>query len=268
MESDKSDLSRGFFVALLLLVQQETFAGTLYFKDSVYEGEVVNGRPHGLGRWEWVDGSIYEGELFLGIRKGQGTYIYKNGDFYEGNWLNDKRDGSGTFVYHDGWIWSGIWSNDDPLHGSLTGPDGLQVIGLWIEDGRGSGVIVYPDGSKYVGKFQKSRVRTGEGKMFFPDGSSQEGRWLNDKRNGLLTLSKPDGTTLRQTFSNDKLIKESQVFAAPEDGGPRVGDTTDNRSYHGHDMGGDEVFAFGANSEKNFLQQLQQADGIETSRWH
>ena len=75
-----------------------------YFTDGkrngkTYEGEAVNGLPHGHGKYVYADGSFYEGEFQAGKRHGQGVYEslglcddegpmlrYQKG----GTWVKDK----------------------------------------------------------------------------------------------------------------------------------------------------------------------------------
>jgi hypothetical protein len=42
------------------------------------------GKPHGIGRYDWADGSYYEGEFREGYREGRGVFQEHNGCLYKG----------------------------------------------------------------------------------------------------------------------------------------------------------------------------------------
>lgn len=107
-----------------------------------YEGEVLAGRPHGIGKLftprgdakpgftldyegEWVQGSrigvgtryypngeTYSGDFVSNVRHGRGRYFFANGDMYAGEWLDDKRTGHGTYYYANGDIFTGNFNKD------------------------------------------------------------------------------------------------------------------------------------------------------------
>ena len=59
-----------------------------------YSGTVVNGIPHGMGRFEWDDGSVYEGDIANGVISGKGTFFRTDGTvirgfFKNGRWLEE-----------------------------------------------------------------------------------------------------------------------------------------------------------------------------------
>ena len=58
---------------------------------------------HGKGKKIWVDGSVYEGQFVNGKAEGTGRFIdSKNGFIYMGNWQNDKTNGQGTLTQVNG----------------------------------------------------------------------------------------------------------------------------------------------------------------------
>lgn len=57
--------------------------GKIIWSCSRYEGEIVNGVPHGKGKIIWNDGDIYEGNFVKGEKRGKGRYTYANGDVFE-----------------------------------------------------------------------------------------------------------------------------------------------------------------------------------------
>lgn len=44
--------------------------------DSKYEGDFVDSKKNGRGRYEWADGSYYEGTFFDGVFEGHGVYYF------------------------------------------------------------------------------------------------------------------------------------------------------------------------------------------------
>jgi phosphatidylglycerophosphate synthase len=67
--------------------------GLIIFRDSldIYEGELLNGRMHGQGVFNFGNGDRYEGEFEDGKEHGQGVYITVDGERYEGTWKHGKQ---------------------------------------------------------------------------------------------------------------------------------------------------------------------------------
>lgn len=79
--------------------------GKFEFADgSFYIGQFVRGKLDGEGRFEnRVDGVVYEGEWRKWKRCGRGREERKkSGEFYEGSWENDKKNGYGTYTCKEG----------------------------------------------------------------------------------------------------------------------------------------------------------------------
>ena len=58
----------------------------------VYEGDFINGKPEGKGKYIEDDGEYYIGQWKNGLKHGKGIFYYKNGTIkYDGNWINDKK---------------------------------------------------------------------------------------------------------------------------------------------------------------------------------
>ena len=55
-----------------------------------YKGDVVIGRPHGVGTLVYPDGNKYVGEFMNGLFHGQGTETLSNGWKYVGEWREGK----------------------------------------------------------------------------------------------------------------------------------------------------------------------------------
>ena len=67
--------------------------GSLYYSsgNKKYEGDIINDKFEGNGKFIWEHGTYYIGQFKNGFRNGKGTYYYSNGNIkYEGNWINGK----------------------------------------------------------------------------------------------------------------------------------------------------------------------------------
>ncbi len=191
--------------------------------EAFYEGEVVDGQPHGKGKLtyekfkehkfqiffegtfkegrpingklhEW-DGSIYEGEFELSAEYGHGKITYKDGQEYHGEWQRTDRMGEGSMVFlSNGSEFHGHWHDDHPSDGQMIFPDGTTFDGtfhqLSFEFARG--VITYIDGRKFEGWFDDDEKRDKfEGTMTYPNGDVIKGSLhiANvNKYEGMITL--------------------------------------------------------------------------------
>ena len=61
-----------------------TYAESLKFDASTYEGEVKKGKAHGVGIFTFLDGSTYEGKVKKNKIHGKGKYTDAQGKVYEG----------------------------------------------------------------------------------------------------------------------------------------------------------------------------------------
>merc|ERR1719284_2219251 len=74
-----------------------------------FEGDWVNGKMHGHGKYQYADGGVYEGDWYDGKMHGKGIYIFPNGNTYDGEWVNDMKEGYGTLTYQNGEKYDGYW---------------------------------------------------------------------------------------------------------------------------------------------------------------
>lgn len=72
----------------------------------------------GIGKLDYGDGSRYEGEFLNGSPHGQGICLYQNGDKYVGEWFKDQPNGQGKMEYHSGDVLDGVWQNGQFIRGS------------------------------------------------------------------------------------------------------------------------------------------------------
>ncbi|MBT5909034.1 MAG: hypothetical protein HOH25_04505, partial [Opitutae bacterium] len=74
-----------------------------------YEGERLNGIPHGKGIFTFPNGARYEGQLTNGKPNGFGVNLFANGDRYEGEYLKGKSHGQGKITMKSGSSYEGTW---------------------------------------------------------------------------------------------------------------------------------------------------------------
>ena len=72
------------------------------FGREAYEGDFVEGSPHGAGRMTMPNGDTYEGRFAVGLFHGRGKYTYVNGDVYDGDFVNGRQHGTGTLTGANG----------------------------------------------------------------------------------------------------------------------------------------------------------------------
>eukprot|EP00808_Paulinella_micropora_P031771 g29834.t1 len=94
-----------------------TKKGKIAWLHGKYQGDLVNGVPHGFGSWTHdTDGSSYSGKWRQGKQHGTGTAKLADGTEYEGMWENCKAHGYGTGFLADGSVFHrGLWANSKPV---------------------------------------------------------------------------------------------------------------------------------------------------------
>ena len=172
--------------------------------DVTYEGEGIVGRAGNIklrhGKMTYLDGDLvdcrYEGEFLEGRVQGQGKW-YRPADGtpdgileYEGEWQKGNYHGRGKLLYFDddsdwgGYRYEGEFVAGYPHgQGKWYRPDGtLEYEGEWQEDYfHGRGRSYHPDGTtiEYEGDWHESE-RHGQGTLYDRDGNIQRrGRWAH-----------------------------------------------------------------------------------------
>ena len=64
-----------------------------FFFFRCYEGDWVNGKREGVGKFTYADGAVYEGEWKDDRIHGQGRSVFASGNRYEGCWNNGRING-------------------------------------------------------------------------------------------------------------------------------------------------------------------------------
>ena len=107
----------------------------------VYQGQVKDGKPNGLGVIIYPDGMEYVGGLKNGVMNGQGTFTNANGEKYVGEWIGGRPTGQGTQTYYDGDKYVGLFK-DGKYHGqgTYTFSYGGKFVGEFKDDNRWNGI--------------------------------------------------------------------------------------------------------------------------------
>jgi hypothetical protein len=82
-----------------------------------YRGDFRAGRKHGKGVKTWASGDRYEGEFVDDRKQGFGKYLWgargpSAGESYAGGYVNDLRHGEGVYAWPSGDRYSGPWAQD------------------------------------------------------------------------------------------------------------------------------------------------------------
>lgn len=143
--------------------------------DSSYEGEWINDKKHGFGKLVFRN-TIYEGEFVDGILTGKGTLTYENGDKYE--YL-----GTDKIIVDDKEI--------DVIRGVITYVNGNVYEGQLIKDmfsfdflRNYHGTMKYANGDKYIGNWLNG-YKNGYGTYAYANGDTYNASWTRGRKNGL-----------------------------------------------------------------------------------
>ena len=102
-----------------------------------YEGDFINNKAEGNGKYIMKDGIYYIGQFKNYLRNGKGIMYYPNGKImYEGDYVNDKKEGNGKYILKDGSYYIGQFKNDlRNGRGLFYYSNGeINQEGIWIND--------------------------------------------------------------------------------------------------------------------------------------
>ena len=177
-----------------------------------YEGDLVNGVPHGRGSISLADGSRYSGGFVRGRLQGRGTLSFPDGSEYKGEVDGGLRHGRGTLIFEGGtaryvgeWVRGRREGRGTLFYGPLRrdGTSACFYRGQWRGDAReGQGLLRYASGNFYSGGWAADR-KSGLGRFVWSDlGEEYVGEWAEDlpEGNGVHTwfVALPSNTELPQ----------------------------------------------------------------------
>ncbi|MDB9517597.1 MORN motif-containing protein [Roseofilum reptotaenium CS-1145] len=158
-----------------------------YSNGDRYQGDFLNGRPHGVGVYIFFGGNRYEGNFLNGQPHGQGVLIRADDTRFEGIFENGTLTGTanrpGTIVFSTGEVYQGSLELF-PVPGNPTRQTSRP---------NGRGVFIFPDSSRYQGEFFQGQI-LGQGILVRPDGTRCQGRFFNQELDARVQCVFPDGT--------------------------------------------------------------------------
>ena len=124
-----------------------------------YEGQIINGKKEGKGKYIYKNGSIYEGYFKNDKKEGNGIFYYANGDRYKGLFKEGFYQGQGIFYFHNGDRYEGEFDkNKYSGKGKYFYHNGDIFEGLWKNDKKnGKGVYIYINGDKIIGNYKDGK---------------------------------------------------------------------------------------------------------------
>ena len=183
--------------------------GVYFHSDSrghMYEGQWLNGKWHGYGVLsDATDRVFFAGEFANGQCNGKGTYFHSDGSTYCGLWKDNKCHGQGTFTDTDGNKFTGMWKrNKRDGKGTCWYKNGLVYEGEWRNDEpHGAGSCTTAEGFVFKGQFSNGYVE-GRGHCTFPNGSVYKGNFRHGRKEGRGTLTFANGAVYEGSFRDDE----------------------------------------------------------------
>ena len=157
--------------------------GRIFFPNGdIYEGDIKNSLPHGVGTMEMINGERYKGDFIEGNMTGRGTYIFQDKSYYCGEIENGIFKGEGSMK----------WNNETEYHGNFVNSS-LQGKGKMYNN------II---GEKYIGNFNKNEF-DGIGIYYYKNGDIYEGNFDYGKKEGEGKYKRNDNVEFDLIWNND-----------------------------------------------------------------
>ena len=156
--------------------------GKFDFGYAVYEGDFLNGKPHGSGTMDYGSDDKYVGQFANGKEEGDGV-LYNATGFKAVRYINGYIQERKEKVIIGG---NNAYSSDINCQGDCA---------------NGYGTVRFPSGNVYTGNFSGGKFN-GQGKMKFASGNILEGEFRDHlPKSG--TFIYEDGTVFKGTFNAD-----------------------------------------------------------------
>ena len=224
------------------------YAETINYKSGAkYEGDLLDGKPHGYGIHTWPDGEKYIGEFKNDSYEGMGTYIYTDGSKYIGEFRDGLFHGQAVYIFSNGGKFTGEYKNDRQWSGTRYLVDGT-VHGRYIDGvyrredttcmrerrftvgGKSMVDCVYSENERYIGGFENDKYE-GYGTNFSIGGSLYIGEYRNSVINGEGISHHNDGSMYIGHFRNNAYHGRGVYIYS--DGSNYIGEFKD-KLLHGH----------------------------------
>ncbi|CAL9698875.1 unnamed protein product [Knipowitschia caucasica] len=156
-----------------------------------YEGETLEGQPHGEGAVSLAGGHMYKGVFSKGLMDEHGVFTWADGSKYEGHFDSNVMMGHGMYSWPDGSTYVGdIYYGIRHGTGTYCGSRGAIYKGQWSQGKRqGKGAIYYNQDktSWFKGDWVMNKIE-GYGVRRYLSGDVYEGEWSNNQRHGQGTM--------------------------------------------------------------------------------
>lgn len=197
------------------------------------EGDFVDNRLHGKGKYTLSFGTVMEGDFRDGFLEGEGKIIRQDGDYsigkfkmgalhgtgkmksgihtYEGEFYENTLNGRGKRTSSDGEVLDGEFLKHKLVKGKWSFPDGTVYEGEFKNDHLDwKGKATYPSGEVQEGEFKGGKLN-GEGKITFANGSVYEGHFIDAYLNGTGKIVEADGDVWEGEFKDNLLYGTGKV---------------------------------------------------------
>lgn len=166
----------------------------VYEKGDIYEGNLINGRRSGKGKYKWKNGNKYNGEWKDDLKDGFGVFEnIKTKEKYEGIFLKGYRRKGKTF-YKNGDVYDGYWGKHDKHRGVFPQGRGKIIYAVTSE---------WDKKKEYDGEWKNGR-KHGKGKMLYVNGDKYNGHWYYDRKNGFGRMDYKNGNKYFGEWANDE----------------------------------------------------------------
>lgn len=201
--------------------------GKLMHKDNgdwgSWKGELdSDGKRTGKGTMKYDAGAVYEGDFVNDKYEGYGKYTWEDSDVYEGEWKDGERNGKGTFRSGEGIVEYSMYDNGKPVgEGVSWDPDrkkafrlkdGDRTVELLIEEAEKLGKDMFdlpippyykptkqPSSGGFFSYFTSSKKVSSTQPTTSPDSSTVE-NWLKSE---LPNLNDSDLSTYSKQLLED-----------------------------------------------------------------
>lgn len=107
---------------------------------------------------KYKDGSKYEGEVVNGFPHGKGTMLYEDGYKYEGDWKDGFPHGKGIMTGVNGVRFEGEWELGNRHEGTIFFPDGVKMIIHFKEPKTGRVELIHPTLGHFGGELEDGKM--------------------------------------------------------------------------------------------------------------
>jgi hypothetical protein len=182
---------------------------------SVYEGDLLLGKPHGKGKLVLSSGITHEGEFQDGLYHETGCHT-KDKYIAKGTWIKGVLEGP-VHITTPKFVWVGTAKSNVPVQGKSTLTTGNIFEGVWKDRYMVQGKVSYRGGKDgvYEGTLVRHK-REGQGTMHFATGDTHTGEWKANAPCGQGTRTFADGRVLEGVWQGERIIQGKAKITFPD----------------------------------------------------